>query len=120
MFDYWNASTVGAGRPNVSSPNLIHIIEATYGMNCRGFTVGPGQVNRVKEGNATQTIAGLCDKAIDDCRFYFDFGVLGDPAPGCSKDLAISWRCGADEKVHGVRVAPEANSKLVAIVCPRR
>jgi len=117
IFDYWDRSTTDSARPVPSAPNIIHITEATYGLNCRGFTVAPGQVNRVKEGNATAPIARLCESAIEDCSFIADVRELGDPAPGCPKDLSIAWRCSRDDEPHRLHVAEEAHSKRVKIMC---
>jgi hypothetical protein len=113
--DYW--SSPGFDRTAVSAPNFIHIAEATYGLNCRGFVVPPGHVNQVKEGNATDAIAKICEKAIDNCNFYFDVADVGDPAPGCSKDLTIGWRCAADDKVRRLHIAQEAYAKPVSVTC---
>jgi hypothetical protein len=115
LLDYW--SSPGFDRTAASTPNFIYITEATYGLNCRGFVVPPGQLNRVKEGNATDAIAKICEKAIDDCKFYFDVADVDDPALGCGKDLSISWRCAADDKVRRLHIAQEAYAKLVSVTC---
>jgi hypothetical protein len=113
VFEYWG-SLPTASR----TPSPIRITEATYGMNCRGFRVAPGQANSVQEGNVTESIAKICEKAVGDCNFVVDVAQLRDPAPGCSKDLSISWHCGADEAVRRVYVGKEAHGKSVSIVCP--
>jgi hypothetical protein len=115
LFDYW--SSPGLDRIAASTPNFISITEATYGLNCRGFVAPPGQSNRVKEGNATDAVAKICEKAIDDCNFFFDIADIGDPAPGCSKDLSISWRCAADDKVRRLHIAQEAYGKPASVTC---
>ena len=112
LIDYWTSSTVSR------TPSPIRISEATYGMNCRGFRVAPGQVNSVQEGNATESIAKICEKAVGDCNFVVDVVQLRDPAPGCSKDLSISWYCGANEAVRRTYIGREAHGKSVSIVCP--
>jgi hypothetical protein len=55
---------------------------------------------------------------MDDCNFVADTRDLGDPAPGCAKDLSITWRCSRDDKTHKLNVAGEAHSKPVALSCP--
>jgi hypothetical protein len=104
--------------PEDPNADLIEITEATYGMNCQG-SVGPGgRVNQVQVGNANAAIAKICDKARESCAFAVDVNQIGDPAPGCAKDLSISWRCGAEEMVHRVHVAAEAHSKNISLTCP--
>jgi hypothetical protein len=98
--------------------DLIAVTEATYGMNCQG-SVGPGgRVNQVQAGNATAAISKICAEARESCAFRVDVNQIGDSAPGCSKDMSISWRCGAEAMVHMVHVAAEAHSKNISLMCP--
>jgi hypothetical protein len=103
--------------PPRTQNSAIEIVEATYGMNCLAFKPNPGLVNAVKAGNATRTISEVCDKALDTCEFFADLGQLPDPAPGCDKDLSVSWRCGTAEKIRSVRIAARADGKLVSLRC---
>jgi hypothetical protein len=109
LFDYWDVSTVGSR--NSSIPNVIEILEATYGSNC------PGQASAVKPGNATSVVAKICEKAIDDCKFVASVGDFGDPAPGCAKELRVTWHCASDQSARRLRIPPEADGKLVFISC---
>ena len=115
VYHYWIGQTLVWPAPE--APNLIRVTEATYGLNCDGVAVLPGQVNRLKQGNATAQIARICDNAIEDCTFIVDVRDLGDPAPGCAKDLRISWRCSRNDKGHRLRVAEEAHTKSVTLAC---
>jgi hypothetical protein len=104
--------------PEDPDADLIEVMEATYGMNCQGSAGPGGKVNLVKAGNATAVIGKICANARESCAFVFDVNQIGDPAPGCGKDLSIGWRCGADEAVHRVHVAAEAHAKSISLVCP--
>jgi hypothetical protein len=104
--------------PEDPNADLIEVTEATYGMNCQGSKGSGGQVNLVKAGNATAPIGKICANAKESCAFVFDVNQVGDPAPGCGKDLSIGWRCGADETVHRIHVAAEAHAKTISLVCP--
>jgi hypothetical protein len=97
--------------------SAIEVVEATYGMNCIAFKPPAGLVNSVKTGNATRTISEVCEKALETCEFFADLGQLPDPAPGCDKDLSVSWRCGTAEKIRSVRIAARADGKLVSLRC---
>jgi hypothetical protein len=98
--------------------SVIQVVEATYGQNCLAFKPPPGIVNSVKAGNATRMVSEVCEKALETCEFFADLRQLQDPAPGCDKDLSVSWRCGNAEKVNSVRVAARADGKLVSLRCP--
>ena len=108
-----------AGWPAVPSTNVISIVEATYGGSCRA-TMPAEKATAIKDGNATAALVKLCDKAIDDCRFAFDVADVGDPLPGCAKDLSISWRCANEDKPRRLTIAPEAHRKPVYISCLAR
>jgi hypothetical protein len=107
-----------SATPVDPNADLIEVTEATYGMNCEGSAGPGGQANLVKAGNATAALAKLCTNARESCAFAFDVNQIGDPAPGCFKDLSIGWRCGAGETVNRVHVAAEANSKRISLACP--
>ena len=110
----WNPWAV---RPHPINSD-IQVVEATYGMNCLAFRPSGGSVNSVKAGNATGTVSEACEKALETCEFFADLGQLQDPAPGCDKDLSISWRCGTADRLHYLRVAARADGKLVSLRCP--
>jgi hypothetical protein len=117
LLDYLDGSRRG-GWPAAQSQNVIDVVEATYGASCRASA--PASAGAIKDGNATAGVAKLCDKAIDDCSFVFDVIDVGDPLPGCGKDLSISWRCGGDPQLHVLRIAAEAHRKPVYISCLKR
>jgi hypothetical protein len=99
--------------------NVIHVTEATYGMNCVGFVVpaGKGQ-NRVRKGNATSKVSEACEEVQFSCGFAIDVVQLSDPANGCGKDFSVSWRCGSSGILHRAEVPGEADGKHVFLGCP--
>ena len=108
IMDYWAASA----DPDA---DLIVVTEATYGMSCQG-SAPPG--NWVKAGNVTAPIAINCTGTRKTCSFVVDVNRIGDPAPGCGKDLTINWRCGAQETVHRFHIAAEAHFQRALLACP--
>ena len=112
LLNLWDVSRSGSGGAgSTGSSNLVQIAEATYGLSCLGRAPG------VKAGNVTDAVAKICEKAIDDCKFVASVGDFGDPAPGCAKDLSISWRCGTDQSLRRLRIPAEADGKLISISC---
>jgi hypothetical protein len=80
--------------------SAIKVIEATYGGNCAG----------VPKGNATQTLAAACDNQ-RLCNFRIYYRELGsDPAPGCEKGFAVSYRCSGSSRLDRCLVDPEAGA----------
>jgi len=111
LLDFWLA-------PDDPNANVIHVVEATYGLSCKDFTPPPGHSNQVTLGNATTIVAKTCDNAKTSCRFAVEDGKLGDPASGCGKDFVTSWRCGGDSKVHQFYLAAEASGRSALLSCP--
>jgi hypothetical protein len=104
--------------PRNHNPNLIHVTEATYGESCLRFAPALGHTNLVKIGNATVVASQFCDNTDVLCPIYIDHVKLGDPAAGCAKDFAVSWRCGTSQTVHHIRLAAEAIGQVTWISCP--
>jgi hypothetical protein len=98
-------------------PDQIRISDATYGMNCRDFKVPAPGVNRVRPGNATETVAAACERKKGICQYTIDVTKIGDPAGTCGKDFSVSWRCGLEVKRRVSYVEAEANGKIVSISC---
>ena len=111
LMDYW---------PTPPDPNasVIHVAEATYGLSCKDFTPPLGHANQVEIGNATSAVAKACDMAKTSCVFAVDADKVGDPATGCGKDLAVSWRCGGDSEVHKFYLPAEASGRSALLSCP--
>ena len=86
----------------------IIVLTATYGWNCgAGFN------------NASYAIGVACDNA-QICNYPVDYRVLGDPAPGCSKNFEVEYSCPPD-RFHDRRwatVSPEAGfGKVATLSC---
>jgi len=98
--------------------NVIHVTEATYGMNCVGFVVPAGVQNSVWKGNATSKVSEACEGVQFSCGFAIDVVQLSDPANGCGKDFSVSWRCGNSGILNRAEVPGEADGKRVFLGCP--
>jgi peptidoglycan/LPS O-acetylase OafA/YrhL len=70
--------------PSASVANGVRVRSATYGASCG-----------VRRGNTTTTLRKACDGK-DSCNYVVDVDVLGDPAPGCSKDFVVDYECAPD------------------------
>jgi hypothetical protein len=111
LLDYWLT-------PQDPNANLIHVVDATYGLACKDFTPPSGRPNLVKIGNFTAALTSTCDKAKTTCLFAVDAVRLGDPAPGCGKDFIANWRCGSDPKAHQFYLTAEASGRSALLSCP--
>jgi len=94
----------------------IHIIEASYGLNCRGIET-PAGYNTVKTSNATQYAKRLADGKTRS-EIPIDAAIIGDPANSCLKDFQIHWSCGDKAERFHKSVPGEANGKAVVLTCP--
>ena len=77
-----------ASSPAVAGSIYIKVVSGTYGRNCN-----------TKPGNSTDLVAKACD-GHSTCDFIIDPAALGDPAPNCSKDFAVEWKCGGNNVVY--------------------
>jgi hypothetical protein len=104
--------------PTDPDADLIKITQASYGLNCQNSAPWVRQTYQVKAGNVTDAVAASCSGTRKVCSYAVDVGRLGDPAPGCGKDLSIEWRCGTDKEPRRYHLDPEANSQTAYIGCP--
>jgi hypothetical protein len=111
ILDYWLT-------PQDPNANVIHVVDATYGLACKDFASPSGRPNQVKIGNVTAALTRSCDNAKASCLFAVDAVQLGDPADGCSKDFVANWRCGSDQRMHQFYLTPEANGRSALLSCP--
>jgi hypothetical protein len=111
ILDYWLT-------PPDPNANVIHVVDASYGLACKDFAPTSGRPNQVKIGNVTAALARTCDKAKATCLFAVDAVQIGDPADGCSKDFVANWRCGSDQRVNQFYLTPEANGRSAMLSCP--
>jgi hypothetical protein len=101
-------------------PNLdvIHVAEATFGMNCNGFKTPTAVIAEITAGNGTAAAKKRCDGAKGKCEFTVADLLLGDPAPGCGKEFSITWRCGAGAALQDFHLSAEAQQKKALLICP--
>lgn len=114
----WTGKPLPDPQADARAPDEIHVIEATYGMSCKGFKVLPPAENKVRIGNATDVVAADCMRKRGKCSFTIDVQRLADPAQNCGKDFSVDWQCGNESNLHQARVAGEAHGKSVSLVCP--
>ena len=65
ILDYWLT-------PQDPNANVIHVVDATYGLICKDFVPPSGKPNLVKVGNFTAALTSACDKAKTTCLFAVD------------------------------------------------
>ncbi len=100
----WSATAPGAAPPPAPK---INVKKAIYGENCPA-------VNKAKMDLASN-FKKACDGK-DSCTYTINaFGVDGDPAPNCPKDLVVTYSCGSADKT--VKVDKEAHSKPALMSC---
>jgi hypothetical protein len=94
----------------------IHIVQATYGINCRGF----------KQGNATSAVADACTGQRATCDFTIkadQLGIkadqLGGSTPACARNFVVSWFCGGRPGQYDARLQEEADGRTISISCPK-
>jgi peptidoglycan/LPS O-acetylase OafA/YrhL len=95
----------------------VAVLSASYGLNCRAFAVVPPAMNSVTPGNITQKIKDHCDLSVK-CDFFVNVDELGDPASGCSKDFAVTYRCTGRPDVKTAYLPGEANGRSILLECP--
>jgi hypothetical protein len=96
----------------------IHVVEATFGWNCKDYKVKPPNENKVSIGNFTKAVAEVCDNYENECRFEIYVDELGaDPASGCEKDFLVAWKCGDGGDIHRTHAAPPAEGRSVLLWC---
>jgi hypothetical protein len=81
-----NATTAESAAPASKLARTITVTTATYGLGCG-----------VPPGNRTDIVGRECNGK-GACSFAVS-NKAGDPKPGCPKDFAVEYRCGADTSV---------------------
>ena len=104
--------------PPAGGPDEVQIVEASYGLNCKGAQVPAPARNLVRAGNASEAAGTACRLKYGTCVLPVDAQKLGDPANACPKDFTVSWRCGGGTDVHRAYVPAEANGKTISLHCP--
>jgi hypothetical protein len=94
----------------------ISVNSASYGLNCRSFSVRAPLANLAAPGNATKAVKRACDE-FDHCDFMVDTAELGDPVNGCGKDFLVEYRCTGSQAVKTAFIPAEAYGKSVPLDC---
>jgi hypothetical protein len=99
-------TTAACGRrPSAPADSGIFVILATYGYNC-GAT----------PGNAMASVVKRCSRNLN-CEYMVDASDLGDPAPGCSKNFIVNYRCFEGARERRVVVDAEASGSVASLTC---
>jgi hypothetical protein len=94
------------GSARNAAVGAIEVVEASYGGNCG-----------VAAGNATASVANGCNRRLN-CDYEIRRKWLGDPAPDCTKDFVVRYRCGPDAPLRRVKVDAEAGfGSVVSLTC---
>jgi hypothetical protein len=106
----------GASQDN----GTITIVSASYGVNCDAAAFG----------DATSAVSAWCGSNSTNCTFQVCVcgdntcgpdapPCINDPAPGCAKDFAVSWRCTLDPPGlnRTASLPAEADNGVVALNC---
>jgi hypothetical protein len=94
----------------------IDVIEATYGRSCRTYRPQPPATNTFRVGNATRALRRACSGK-PYCSFTVSIPPLVDPAGGCDKDIAVTYRCPADPAPRTAAIPILAYGKAVELDC---
>lgn len=107
----------------------VNIQSATYGNNCHGQEPGISVVSKpspetldasgrykINEGNATQSVAALCNGK-KKCTLSVSTQTLGfEPAAGCDKSLNVTFRCFNFDSPHEVET--KYNNEMIIDCIP--
>jgi peptidoglycan/LPS O-acetylase OafA/YrhL len=101
----------------------ISIVSATYGLNCRDFSVPAEFPKSTTPGNVTRALKQDCDGRAQ-CNYVVDVSRIGDPANGCGKDFSVEYFCitARKAKVESRQtrtefISAEANGKIATLTC---
>jgi hypothetical protein len=90
--------TVAVAPP---AEGTINVVSATFGGNCGA-----------DKDNAQQIVQSACSgKAL--CNFAFDWRLLGNPAPTCSKEFRVEWRCSPEGPILAKLIPAEPKQGLL-------
>jgi len=100
-------------------------IKATYGKSC----LKPNNSDKIFDGNATDIINNYLKKQnpnsmVDSSKIHNipinNSSGFTDVAPGCKKDLSISYSCGVDSNVRPpIKLNKEAWNSKIPVTCQR-
>jgi hypothetical protein len=96
----WPADEVPGNNGDAPTMSTMTIVQATYGGNCDGYGVQPG--------NENEHLQDECNGEAS-CSYHIDHRVIGDPAGGCPKDYRVVYDCGCGEQEAQVGGADDPN-----------
>ena len=103
----WGTDAQLASAPAPAPAPKVNIKKAIYGENCP-------TVDKAKMDLASN-FKKACDGK-DSCTYTINaFGVDGDPAPNCAKELVVTYSCGSADKT--LKVDKEAHNKPALMNC---
>jgi hypothetical protein len=106
------ASAIAAAKPAppaAPSGLPIKVVTATYGKSCGA-----------PAGNATAALAHACDGRVA-CSVALDAAPADGATPGCEKDYAAEWKCGAGAGVFSATIpAGAGHGASLALACPSK
>lgn len=83
----------------------VNVLTAWYGQSCGAA-----------HGNVTAHVKSRCDGR-PTCQYGVDAGALGDPAPGCPKNMVVVFACTNQPSVRLSQIVGEANGKTLVLSC---
>lgn len=84
----------------------LYVASATYGLSCSPSLYG----------NMTVTVGRACSgKSL--CHFTIDHEKHGDPAPMCSKNFVVDYKCSGSNVIKTAAVSAEASKHYVTLDC---
>ena len=89
---------------------------ATYGLNCRNFSVPANLSNSAAPGNASAPVKRACN-GLTRCEYTVDVLIIGDPANSCGKEFLVEYRCTGSRELKSAFLPAEANGKTVTLMC---
>ena len=105
------------GQPTDSK--IVNVVEATYGGACKDAKVDAPFKNEVGIGNATVDVSAACNGKEGECIYTVNTGKLGDPAVGCTKDISVKFKCGANGEMRTVML-PNPHEKGITLSCAKQ
>lgn len=107
------------GCGETADSKIVNVVEATYGGVCKDAKVEAPFKNQVSVGNATADVFAACNGKEGECVYTVNAGKLGDPAVGCTKDIAVKFKCGNGGEIR-TAVLPNPHEKGITLSCAKK
>lgn len=86
----------------------INVLTAWYGQSCN-----------TQHGNVSAHVKSRCDGKMS-CGYTVSADLLGDPAPGCSKNFVVLYACQGQTELRLAQLAAEAHGRALTFGCEAR